>query len=95
MRQYSEMVLGGGVRDVNKGSSLDYPLAERRLPATLPSRSNGQPIYLGHKCPRNNRLSGALESVSDTMHDVCNASLYKNSIVPTSNDTIEPENVLN
>ena len=34
-------------------------------------------------------LSGALESVSDTMHDVCNASLYKNSIVPASSDTIK------
>ena len=40
-------------------------------------------------------LSGALESVSDTMHDVCNASLYKNSIVPASNDTREPKTVLN
>ena len=29
-------------------------------------------------------LSGALESVSDTMYDVCNASLYKNSIVMLS-----------
>ena len=40
-------------------------------------------------------LSGALESVSDTMCDVCNASLYKNSIVPASNDTREPKTVLN
>ena len=40
-------------------------------------------------------LSGALESDSDTMHDVCDASLYKNSIVPASNDIREPENVLN
>ena len=32
-------------------------------------------------------LSGALESVSDTMYDVCNAFLYKKSIVPASNDT--------
>ena len=40
-------------------------------------------------------LSGALESDSDTMHDVCDASLYKNSIVPASNDIREPETVLN
>ena len=40
-------------------------------------------------------LSGALESVSDTMYDVFNASLYKNSIVPASNDTREPKTVLN
>ena len=39
-------------------------------------------------------LSGALESVSDTMYDVFNASLYKNSIVPASNDTTEPKTVL-
>ena len=39
-------------------------------------------------------LSGALESVSDTMYDVCNASSYKHSIVPTINDTIETENAL-
>ena len=32
-------------------------------------------------------LSGALESDSDTVCDVCDASLYKNSIVPASNDT--------
>ena len=38
-------------------------------------------------------LSGALESVSDTMHDVCNASLYKYSIVPASNDIREPKNM--
>ena len=35
----------------------------------------------------------ALESVSDTMCDVCNASLYKYSIVPTSNDIREPKNM--
>ena len=47
-------------------------------------------------CPYVGRgLSGALESVSDTMYDVCNASLYKNSIVPASNDTREPKTVLN
>ena len=40
-------------------------------------------------------LSGALESVSDTMYDVCNAFLYKKSIVPASNDTREPKTVLN
>ena len=40
-------------------------------------------------------LSGAVESVSDNMYDVCDASLYKNSIVPASNDIREPETVLN
>ena len=40
-------------------------------------------------------LSEALGRHSNIMYDVCDASLYKNSIVPTSNDTIEPENVLN
>ena len=40
-------------------------------------------------------LSGAVESDSDKMHDVCDASLYKNSIVPASNDTREPKTVLN
>ena len=35
-------------------------------------------------------LSGALQSDSDTMCDVCDAALYKNSIVPASNDTKEP-----
>ena len=40
-------------------------------------------------------LSGALESDSDTVCDVCDASLYKNSIVPASNDIREPEKVLN
>ena len=40
-------------------------------------------------------LSGALESVSDNMYDVCNAFLYKKSIVPASNDTREPKTVLN
>ena len=29
-------------------------------------------------------LSGAVESVSDNMYDVCNASLYKKSIVMLS-----------
>jgi len=40
-------------------------------------------------------LSGAVESVSDTMCDVCNASLYKKSFVPANNDTREPKTVLN
>ena len=31
-------------------------------------------------------LSGALGRHADTMYDVCDASLYKNSIVPASND---------
>ena len=36
-------------------------------------------------------LSGALgrHAVADTMYDVCDASLYKNSIVPASGDTIK------
>ena len=38
-------------------------------------------------------LSGAVESVSDNMYDVCNASLYKYSIVPASNDIREPKNM--
>ena len=40
-------------------------------------------------------LSGALESDSDTMHDVCDASLYKNLIVRASSGTIKPKTVLN
>ena len=40
-------------------------------------------------------LFGAVESDSDKMHDVCDASLYKKLIVPASNDIREPENVLN
>ena len=40
-------------------------------------------------------LSGAVESDSDKMHDVCDASLYKNSIVPASNDIREPKTLLN
>ena len=34
-------------------------------------------------------LSRALESDSDTVCDVCDASLYKNSIVPASSDTLK------
>ena len=40
-------------------------------------------------------LSEALGRHSNIMYDVCDASLYKNSIVPASNDIREPENVLN
>ena len=36
--------------------------------------------------------SGAFCSDSDTMCDACDASLYKNTVVPASSDTLKPKN---
>ena len=71
--------------------------AERDFLFTKPTHHQGDIVFLATAiCSYVGRgLSGALESVSDTMCDVCNASLYKNSIVPASNDTKEPKTVLN
>ena len=63
--------------------------------AHIAPQVQGLTITTFEELPLGVEIGRAVESDSDKMHDVCDASLYKNSIVPASNDTREPKNMLN